>query len=59
MEIERQAAALRITPEMLRLIGEIDEFKGAWRALGTLAPERLAALRRVATVESGRLLYAH
>ena len=52
MDIERQAAAFRITPEMLRLIGEIDEFKGAWRALGTLAPERLAALRRVATVES-------
>ena len=31
---------------------EIDEFKGAWRALGTLAPERLSALRRVATIES-------
>ncbi|HWB08653.1 MAG TPA: Fic family protein, partial [Pirellulales bacterium] len=29
-----------------------DEFKGAWRALGTLAPERLNALRRVATIES-------
>lgn len=27
-------------------------FKGAWRALGTLAPERLDALRRVATIES-------
>ncbi len=37
---------------MLRLIGEIDEFKGAWRALGTLAPDRLMALRRVATIES-------
>ncbi|WP_292469160.1 hypothetical protein [Mesorhizobium sp.] len=31
---------------------EIDEFKGAWRALGTLAPERLSALRRVATIEN-------
>jgi Fic family protein len=41
-----------ITPEMLTLIAEIDEFKGAWRALGTLAPERLSALRRVATIES-------
>lgn len=30
----------------------VDEFKGAWRALGTLAPERLSALRRVATIES-------
>ena len=31
---------------------EIDEFKGAWCALGTIAPERLNALRRVATIES-------
>lgn len=30
----------------------IDEFKGAWKALGSLAPERLTALRRVATIES-------
>lgn len=43
---------LNISPELLRLIAEIDEFKGAWRALGTLAPERLSALRRVATIES-------
>lgn len=44
--------ALQITPEILKLIARIDEFKGAWRALGTLAPERLSALRRVATIES-------
>jgi Fic family protein len=43
---------LQITPELLALVAEIDEFKGAWRALGTLAPERLSALRRVATIES-------
>ena len=43
---------IKITPEILALIAEIDEFKGAWRALRTLAPERLAALRRVATIES-------
>jgi len=41
-----------ITPELLALISEIDEFKGAWRALGTLAPERLRALRHIATIES-------
>ncbi|HVY35455.1 MAG TPA: Fic family protein [Caulobacteraceae bacterium] len=41
-----------ISPELLTLIAEIDEFKGAWRALGTLAPDRLSALRRVATIES-------
>ena len=43
---------LKITHEFLALISEIDEFKGAWRALGTLAPERLLALRHVATIES-------
>lgn len=43
---------IQITPELLSLIAEIDEFKGAWRSLGTLAPERLNALRRVATIES-------
>ena len=43
---------LQITPEVLSLIAGIDEFKGAWRALGTLAPERLRALRHVATIES-------
>ena len=52
MNAEDQNAALHITPEMLRLIGEIDEFKGAWRSLRALAPERLAALRRIATIES-------
>jgi len=41
-----------ITPDVLALISEIDEFKGAWRALGTLAPERLRALRHIATIES-------
>ncbi len=43
---------LQITPEILNLIARIDEFKGVWRALGTLAPDRLSALRRVATIES-------
>jgi Fic family protein len=44
--------SLNITPEILRLIADLDEFKGAWRALGTLAPDRLAALRKIATIES-------
>ena len=47
-----RAESLQITPEVLSLIARIDEFKGAWRALGTLAPDRLSALRRVATIES-------
>ncbi|TCV02600.1 Fic family protein [Paracandidimonas soli] len=44
--------SLQITTDILSLIAGIDEFKGAWRALGTLAPDRLSALRRVATIES-------
>lgn len=43
---------IQISLDLLSLISEIDEFKGAWRALGTLAPERLKALRHVATIES-------
>lgn len=43
---------LSIDADILALIAKIDEFKGAWRALGTLAPERLFSLRRVATIES-------
>lgn len=41
-----------ITSELLALISEVDEFKGAWRAFGTLAPDRLRALRHIATIES-------
>lgn len=47
-----QSATIQITPEILGLVAGIDEFKGAWRALGTLAPDRLSALLRVATIES-------
>jgi len=40
------------THEMLRLIASIDEFKGEWRAMEQVGPERLQSLRRVATIES-------
>ncbi|MDR1396469.1 MAG: Fic family protein [Desulfarculales bacterium] len=43
---------LHINHELLKFIAEIDEFKGSWPALSQLAPERLSALRRVATIES-------
>lgn len=33
-------------------IGEIDEFKGRWAVTQVIAPDRLAALRQVATIES-------
>jgi Fic family protein len=44
--------SLEITPEMLKIIAEIDGFRGGWRAIHNLSPERLNALRQVATIES-------
>lgn len=46
------ASTLIITHEFLNIIAALDEFKGAWKATGNIAPERLSALRRVATIES-------
>lgn len=43
---------LNITPALLGLIAEIDEFKGAWKALGMLPAERLTVMRRIAAIES-------
>ncbi len=43
---------LDITNTVLKLISELDEFKGAWQAIGRIAPERLSSLRHVATIES-------
>jgi len=41
-----------ITSEILKLIAEIDEFKGRWQVIENLAPERLSTLKRIATIES-------
>jgi Fic family protein len=46
-----QTDTIAITTAILKLIAEIDEFKGAWTAIGRISPERLTALRRVATIE--------
>ena len=43
---------LIITPELLKLITEIDEFKGGWKSMQSLSPDRLQSLRHVATIES-------
>lgn len=43
---------LSISSRLLKVIAEIDEFKGRWAALGNLAPERLTAMKRIATIES-------
>ena len=46
------AVETAVSTNVLRLIGALDEFKGAWRAIGRIAPDRLTALKRVATIES-------
>lgn len=43
---------LTISHELLALISELDEFKGAWQAIGRIAPDRLSNLKHVATIES-------
>jgi Fic family protein len=52
MDIIMDTPKLQIIPEHLNLISKIDEFKGKWQALRNLAPDRLALLKRVATIES-------
>ncbi len=52
MDSQPNIASLRASAKVLKLIGGIDEFKGAWRAIGRIAPDRLSALRRIATIES-------
>ena len=46
-----RAGTLQITPEILNLIAGLDEFKGAWQALGALTPG-LSALRRTGLLAS-------
>lgn len=47
-----RSETLQSTQEILNLIARIEKFKGAWRAFGTLASDRLSALRRVTGIES-------
>ena len=52
MDTIMDAPEIAVGPDILKLVAEIDEFKGAWRAFQNLAPDRLNALRKVATIES-------
>ncbi|MBF0445436.1 MAG: Fic family protein [Magnetococcales bacterium] len=52
MDDELNTDSLLLTNKILLMISELEEFKGAWRAIGRIAPERLMSLRRVATIES-------
>ena len=42
---------IKINNQMLSIISEIDEFKGSWKLLGKMAPEKLRALKKVAKIE--------
>lgn len=44
--------SITITPKILKLIADIDEFRGSWKVMQTLAPEKLTSLKRIATIES-------
>jgi Fic family protein len=46
------APQITVGQGLLKLIADIDEFKGKWRALRNLSPERLQQLRKVATIEN-------
>ncbi len=50
--LEKVSDELKPSHEILNLISEIDEFKGKWETFSSLSPERLSALRSVATIES-------
>jgi len=52
MDIIMDTPKIQILPEHIKLISEIDEFKGRWQALSSFAPDRLALLKRIATIES-------
>jgi Fic family protein len=52
MDIGMDTPSLKISPDILRIVAGIDEFKGAWRAFKNIAPDRLSLLRKVATIES-------
>lgn len=52
MDMELHEKTIAITPKILKLIAEIDEFKGSWLSLGSLAPDRLNSLKKIATIES-------
>lgn len=43
---------VKITPEMLGIISQLDEFKGAWNVLRDKTPEHLLPLKKIATIES-------
>jgi|GEM_PF-2322817 len=45
-------SGLKISLDMLSLVGEIDEFKGAWKWIGKVPPQRLAVLQQISIIEN-------
>ncbi|GHT73227.1 hypothetical protein AGMMS50262_03960 [Bacteroidia bacterium] len=43
---------IKITPQMLSQIAELDEFKGSWTSFARLRPEQLKKLKKISTIES-------
>lgn len=43
---------IKLAQSELKLVAQIDEFKGKWQVLSSLAPDQLQTLRKVATIES-------
>jgi len=43
---------IKITPQMLAQIAELDEFKGTWTGYRQLRPVQLKTMKKVATIES-------
>ncbi len=52
MDVFMDTPRIEISPELLRIVASIDEFKGTWRSFQNIAPDRLSLLRKVATIES-------
>jgi len=52
LDMQLWTKEIEISPKILKMISEIDEFKGSWKAIGQLASEKLLTLKKVATIES-------
>ena len=52
MDIKTFIDSVEVSTIWLKQIGEIDQFNGSWKALKAISPERLVALKQVATIES-------
>ena len=50
--LDNVSAELKPSHEILNLIAELDEFKGKWQVFANISPDKLSALRHVATIES-------